>query len=170
VSLAVVSGGRRVRKAFDRIEEVFLVSSLAFNVVLIFIQVIMRYVFQNSLSWSEELARYVFLWQTWVGASYAVKMRRHFRVEMLVDLLKGRLRKWYELAVLLVWCAFALFIAWQGSVLTHFLIRRWQVSAAMQIPIAWAYASVPAGCAMMGARLLWEMKDLLRELTGKETA
>ncbi|HRV99007.1 MAG TPA: TRAP transporter small permease, partial [Aminobacteriaceae bacterium] len=91
-----------MRKAFDRVEEVFLVGSLAFNVVLIFIQVVMRYVFQNSLSWSEELARYIFLWQTWVGASYAVRMRRHFRVEMLVDLMKGRLRKWYELVVLLV--------------------------------------------------------------------
>lgn len=153
-----------MRNAFDRIEEVFLVTSLAFNVVLIFIQVVMRYVFQNSLSWSEELARYIFLWQTWVGASYAVRMRRHFRVEMLVDLMKGRLRKWYELVVLLVWCAFALFIAWQGSVLTAFLIKRWQVSAAMQIPIAWAYASVPAGCAMMAIRLVMEMKDLLRDL------
>ncbi len=153
-----------MRNAFDRIEEVFLVGSLAFNVVLIFIQVVMRYVFQNSLSWSEELARYIFLWQTWVGASYAVRMRRHFRVEMLVDLMKGRLRKWYELVVLLVWCAFALFIAWQGSVLTGFLIKRWQVSAAMQIPIAWAYASVPAGCAMMAIRLVMEMKDLLRDL------
>ncbi|MBL3539201.1 TRAP transporter small permease [Aminivibrio sp.] len=153
-----------MRNAFDRIEEVFLVGSLAFNVVLIFIQVVMRYVFQNSLSWSEELARYIFLWQTWVGASYAVRMRRHFRVEMIVDLMKGRLRKWYEFVVLLVWCAFALFIAWQGSVLTTFLIKRWQVSAAMQIPIAWAYASVPAGCAMMAIRLVMEMKDLLRDL------
>lgn len=153
-----------MRNAFDRIEEVFLVGSLAFNVVLIFIQVVMRYVFQNSLSWSEELARYVFLWQTWVGASYAVRMRRHFRVEMLVDLMKGRLRKWYELAVLLVWCAFALFIAWQGSVLTQFLIRRWQVSAAMQIPIAWAYASVPVGCAMMAIRLFRDMMELVRDL------
>lgn len=158
-----------MRRAFDRAEEVFLISSLAFNVVLIFIQVVMRYIFQNSLSWSEELARYVFLWQTWVGASYAVKARRHFRVEMLVDLLKGRLRQWYELMVLLVWCGFSAFIAWQGSVLTAFLVRRWQLSAAMQIPIAFAYASVPVGCAMMGLRLFWEMQDLLKEMK-KEAA
>lgn len=125
-----------MRNAFDRTEEYFLVGSLAFNVVLIFFQVVMRYVFQNSLSWSEELARYIFLWQTWVGASYAVRLRRHLRVEMVADLMKGRLRKWYELAVFIVWFAFSVFIAWQGSVMTAFLIKRWQVSAAMQIPIA----------------------------------
>ncbi|NLA90137.1 MAG: TRAP transporter small permease [Synergistaceae bacterium] len=124
----------------------------------------MRYVFQNSLSWSEELARYIFLWQTWVGASYAVRLRRHLRVEMLADLLKGRLRKWYELFIFLVWFAFSVFIAWQGSVMTAFLIKRWQVSAAMQIPIAWAYASVPVGCAMMAVRLIWEMKEIMSNM------
>ncbi|NLK18932.1 MAG: TRAP transporter small permease [Synergistaceae bacterium] len=129
----------------------------------------MRYVFHNSLSWSEELARYVFLWQTWVGASFAVRLRRHLRVEMLADLLKGRARQWYELFIFLVWFAFSVFIAWQGSVMTAFLIKRWQVSAAMQIPIAWAYASVPAGCAMMAIRLFWEMKEMLANMR-KEAA
>ena len=62
-----------LKKWFDNAEEYLLVGSLAFNVVLVFFQVVMRYVFQNSLSWSEELARYIFLWQTWVGASYAVE-------------------------------------------------------------------------------------------------
>ena len=158
-----------MRNAFDKIEEYFLVGSLAFNVGLIFFQVVMRYVFHNSLSWSEELARYVFLWQTWVGASFAVRLRRHLRVEMLADLLKGRARQWYELFIFLVWFAFSVFIAWQGSVMTAFLIKRWQVSAAMQIPIAWAYASVPAGCAMMAIRLFWEMKEMLANMR-KEAA
>ena len=86
-----------LKKWFDNAEEYLLVGSLAFNVVLVFFQVVMRYVFQNSLSWSEELARYIFLWQTWLGASYAVKEHRHLRVEMLADRFKGRARLVFEL-------------------------------------------------------------------------
>jgi len=37
--------------------------------ILVFIQVVMRYVFSNSLSWSEEMARFIFLWLSWIGAA-----------------------------------------------------------------------------------------------------
>jgi hypothetical protein len=45
-----------VRKIWNHFEEYLLVGSLAFSVALVFLQVVMRYVFQQSLSWSEELA------------------------------------------------------------------------------------------------------------------
>ena len=54
---------------WNKIEEYFLVYSLILMVALVFIQVIMRYIFNNSLSWSEELVRYIFIWQIWLGAS-----------------------------------------------------------------------------------------------------
>ncbi|QVL37730.1 TRAP transporter small permease [Aminirod propionatiphilus] len=137
---------------------------MAFNVLLVFFQVVMRYVFHNSLSWSEELARYIFLWQTWLGASYAVRQRRHLRVEMVADRFRGRNRVRFELFVLVVWFAFSLFLAYQGSRMTLFLVRTGQLSAAMRIPISWAYASVPVGCAMMALRLVGEVRLVLRRL------
>ena len=152
-----------LKKWFDNAEEYLLVGSLAFNVVLVFFQVVMRYVFQNSLSWSEELARYIFLWQTWLGASYAVKEHRHLRVEMLADRFKGRSRLVFELFVLLVWFGFSAFLAYQGYRMTAFLAQSGQSSAAMQIPISWAYASVPVGCGLMALRLVGEIRRVLAE-------
>ena len=64
-----------------RFEELILVPSLVFTVILVFSQVVMRYVFQSSLYWSEELARYLFVWQTWLGASLAVREASHIRIE-----------------------------------------------------------------------------------------
>ena len=55
-------------KKLNALEEYFLIGTLFFNVVLVFVQVIMRYVFHNSLYWSEELARFVFLWFSWITA------------------------------------------------------------------------------------------------------
>ena len=152
-----------LKKWFDNAEEYLLVGSLAFNVVLVFFQVVMRYVFQNSLSWSEELARYIFLWQTWLGASYAVKEHRHLRVEMLADSFKGRARLVFELFVLVVWFGFSGFLAYQGYQMTSFLVQSGQTSAAMQIPISWAYASVPVGCGLMALRLVGEIRRVLAE-------
>ena len=159
-----------IKKFIDNFEEYFCVWSLAIMTVLVFIQVIMRYVFQNSLSWSEELARYIFLWLSWIGASYAVKERSHFRVEMFADLFKGKARKVFELFVLLTWFGFCLFLAYQGSLITRHLITRGQISAAMEIPMAWVYASVPVGSALMALRLVAEIRKVLGGKPGEEAA
>lgn len=150
------------KKLWDNFEEYILVSSLVFTVSLIFLQVIMRYVFRHSLSWSEELARYVFLWQIWLGASLAVKKRRHLRIEAVKDLLPKDKQKYLELLTLLIWFGFSLFLAFKGSQLTKMLFMRGQVSPAMQIPMAYAYASVPVGSALMAIRLIGEIIGLFK--------
>lgn len=148
------------RKTLDRLEEYFLVYILAISVLLIFIQVIMRYVFSNSLSWSEEVARYLFLWLSWVGASLAVREREHFRVEMLSNIIKGKARLYYEIFIILIWCTFCLFLAFHSWKNTMFLWELGQKTAALEIPMAFAYASVPVGCLLMSLRLIIELKDL----------
>ena len=151
-----------VKKIWDHLEEYILVSSLIFTVFLVFMQVVMRYLFQNSLSWSEELARYVFLWQIWLGASYAVKEQRHLRIEIIKDLVPRNKQKHIEFVTLLIWFCFSLFLAIKASELTMMLFNRGQLSPALQIPMAYAYASVPAGCALMAIRLLGEMIKLFK--------
>lgn len=151
-----------IGRIWNRLEEILLVSSLAFTVGLIFIQVIMRYVFRNSLSWSEELARYLFLWQIWLGASFAVKEHAHLRIEALVDHLSPSRRRFLEFVALLAWFAFSLFLAVKGSELTLLLLKRGQVSPAMRMPMAYAYASVPVGSALMSIRLVEEMVRFFR--------
>ena len=135
---------------------------MAIMTILVFVQVVMRYVFSNSLSWSEELARFIFMWVSWVGASYAVRERAHFRVEMFADMMKGEKRKWFELVILIVWFVFCVFMAFIGTRLIIFLVETGQISAAMEIPMSWVYASVPVGCGLMALRLIVEIKKLLR--------
>ena len=157
-----------LKKLWDNLEEYILVYSMMFSVALVFIQVIMRYVFSNSLSWSEELARYLFLWQIWLGASYAVKEHRHLRIEVVQDLIKTRKGKvCFELFAMLLWLGFSLFMVYEGGTLTKLLLQRGQVSPAMRIPMAYAYASVPVGCALMSARLCAEIAKNIRSVFGE---
>jgi TRAP-type C4-dicarboxylate transport system permease small subunit len=151
-----------IKKFLNNFEEYFVVWSLALMTALVFVQIVMRYVFSNSLSWSEELAKYIFLWLSWIGASYAVKERAHFRVEMFANLLKGNPRKYFEIGVLLVWFSFSFLLTWYGTSLVLFLVDTGQVSAAMRLPMSFTYASVPVSCAFMCVRLLAEIWKILK--------
>lgn len=157
----------RLGELYNKIEENLLYASLIFTVTVIFIQVVMRYVFSNSLSWSEEAARYVFIWQTWIGASYAVRKKRHLRVEALVDRFHGVSRKFIELVVLALWILFGCFLIYKGYQLTKLIYVRGQISAALGISMAIPYAAIPAGSFFMTSRLVVEA---FRVFTDKEMA
>ena len=148
-------------KRLDALEDFLLVGALAFNVALVFLQVIMRYVFHNSLYWSEELARFVFLWFSWLGASFAVREGAHLKVTILADRLGDFPKKSLELASLLIWIAFSAFLTYQGARITHFVASMGQTSPALYIPVCVAYASVPAGSGLMTLRLLLELRKVL---------
>lgn len=148
-------------KKLNALEEFFLIGALTFNVALVFIQVVMRYVFHNSLYWSEELARFVFLWFSWIGTSFAVKEGAHLKVTMLGDRLGGSAKKALELISLFVWIGFSLFLTYQGGRITHFIASMGQTSPALYIPMYLTYASVPVGSALMTLRLLLELKAFL---------
>ena len=125
-----------IKKFLNNFEEYFVVWTMAIMTILVFIQVMMRYLFNNSLSWSEELARFIFLWLSWIGASYAVKERSHFRVEMFANMVKGKNRKSFEILVLFVWFIFSVVMTYYGTQLILFLSETGQNSAAMEIPMS----------------------------------
>ena len=60
---------------------------LAMIVLLIFVNVFMRYIMNASLSWGEELTLWLFVWFVWLGVSYAFHTGDHVRITALRDLL-----------------------------------------------------------------------------------
>ena len=157
-----------MKKFYDHLEENLLFFALAFSVFLIFLQVVMRYVFGQSLSWSEELARYLFIWYTWIGTSLAVRKKRHIRIEILADFLKGKAKLRLEMVVLLIWALFSAFLAFKGFEIGRFLLSSNQTSPALEIPMVFAYAAIPVGCILMFLRLVGEMKETLALLSKGE--
>ena len=78
---------KNILKWLDRhLEEVILVAATIVLVLVIFFQVLARYFLNQSLAWSEELARYVFVWSVWLAVPYTVTRGRHIRLEILPDI------------------------------------------------------------------------------------
>ena len=61
--------------------------------LVIFAQVIFRYILKSPLAWSEELARYLFVWVSFIGSVVAARRNQHIGVEMLVNKLPAGFRK-----------------------------------------------------------------------------
>jgi len=148
---------------FSKVEEYFLVGSMVVSVCVVFLQVVMRYVFQNSLTWSEELARYIFLWQCWIGASYAVKKGSHIRVEILPNKFSGKKKIIFEMIITLIWFSFTIFLAYTGTWITTHVFSSGQMSPAIRIPMGYAYASVPVGCFLMIIHLVEDLAGLIQK-------
>lgn len=144
-------------------EEVFLVIIISFSVVLLFLQVIMRYIFKNSISWSEEFARYLFLWMIWVGASLATKESRHLKAEFLENLVPKKVMDFISISALLLWLMFSLWLSYSSFFLTKDIYLSHQKSSAMQLPMFIPYASVPVGCTLMSIRLIQNIIFVLKK-------
>ena len=143
-----------VKYIWDHLEEIFLLPSLVFSVALIFVQVVMRYVFGNSLSWSEELARYLFVWQIWIGVSYAARNRTHLRITLVRDRMSPETQKILELVITAIWIGFGVFVAFKGFTLVMKVARFSQLSSALQLPMMYVHLAVPVGCGLMVIRLI----------------
>lgn len=144
-------------KKFNRFEEAFLISTLAVMVVLIFSQVVGRYVFQSAPSWTEEVARYIHVFQVWIGAGYAVKLGEHIRVSAFINLFKGKARKVLEMLAIIIWFLLALFLAFVGTKLVLSTFGHGQVSPAIQLPFWIPFLAIPIGGLSMAIRLIQQL-------------
>ena len=151
---------------WNHLEEIILVPSFMISTALVFIQVIMRYVFHNSLTWSEELVRYIYIWQTWIGVSYAVQTGSHLRITMIRDRLPAKGQQVLEILVRIIWVGFAIFIAYQGVQAVQIILSFGQKSSALRVPMQFCYMSIPVGMILMSIRLI---EKTIRELLHKDT-
>lgn len=113
-------------------------------VILIFTQVIFRYFFNNSLNWTEELAKYLFVWMTFIGSASAFKDQIHIGVDFFVELLPDKQRRYanvMDIALITLFSAIATVVGymWTADV--------WgTLSPALELPLSLVlYAAFPTG-------------------------
>lgn len=146
---------------YNKLEEYLLVGSLVFTVSIVFVQVIMRYLFNSSLSWSEELTRYIFIWQIWLGASIGLRERKHINIEILNGLLKEKWQRVINIISLIIWLGFCIFMVVSGSDLVLNLMQKGSVSSGMRIPLYFVYIVVPLSSGIMALRLLGQIYEII---------
>lgn len=83
----------------ESVEKVFLAVTAAIMVIVIAYQVVLRYVFNASNAWSEELARYLFIYDVFIGSAIALRKNSHLQVDVFLNLMKERTKYIYTIVV-----------------------------------------------------------------------
>jgi TRAP-type C4-dicarboxylate transport system permease small subunit len=129
---------------------------LAAMVVIVFAQVIFRFILRASLPWSEEAARYIMAWISMLGASIGIRRKGHIGVEAVVMLLPSALKRVAAAFTAVIAAGFFSGMVFYGVKICGVVAA--QESPAMEISMAVPYASLVAGGFLM---LLYSLEEFL---------
>ncbi|OGB94944.1 MAG: hypothetical protein A3H39_18345 [candidate division NC10 bacterium RIFCSPLOWO2_02_FULL_66_22] len=149
-------------RAVDRILDGATLALLTALLLVVGAQIFARYVLNHSLFWSEELARYLFIYLVFLGAAIVLRREGHIQVSFFVEKFPPLLRR--GVAML----ADTLLLAFVGIVLiqsVRLAILVWTVpTAALLIPWTFVYLGILLG---MAAMVLVMLGALWRHVTGR---
>lgn len=142
---------------------------------LVIMNVILRYVFNSGLSWSEEACRFLFIWVTFLGAilvNDAALHGEHMRMDFIVEMFHGIPRKIVE-AVALLLVSVMLVTLFVGGI--ELVKGTWpMLTSALRIPKGAVYLCAPIGFGYMFIQTLTKLVRVITisgnelENTGKE--
>jgi TRAP-type C4-dicarboxylate transport system permease small subunit len=135
---------------------------------IIFLQFVMRRVFSNSLVWSEELARYMFIWLIYIGISYGAKLKRHIKVEVLVNALPPKMQPYLLMLGEIIFLGFAVYIIFSSHGIVMRQVALGQTSPALGIPMSVVYAAPMVGFFLTSFRQIQVLKDCAVDLWGSK--
>ena len=132
----------RLWTSVERLVFAALVGLFGAMVVACTAQVIWRYLFNDPLVWSEELARYLFIWISYISAWVAWRNRSHIALDAVTYLNSRAMNMWTNriVEVLVVgYCLYTLLASFQIVGITHS-----QPSAVLELPMSVVYAGYSA--------------------------
>lgn len=113
-------------------------------------QVLSRYLFNISASWTEELARFCLMWLAILGAAYITGKREHIEIDYFFDKFSPRTKKkmdYFIEVLILIFAVVVLVIG--GSYLMYMTAYLEQKSPALQVPLGVVYSILPLSGILM---------------------
>lgn len=154
---------KKLLRFIEKFEEIFLVSTMAAILLMIFSQALFRYFFGSGVVWGEEFARYIHVAQVWIGSSLVIKTGGHIRVTALRDILNTKFKKGLDLLATALFFGFMLFITVKGTQFIFQLIETGQKAPSMGILMAIPYMVIPLGAFFMVLRLIQQFRNILKD-------
>lgn len=148
----------------DNLEMYICIALLSIMTSVLAVQVFMRYVMQASLSWSEELARYLFVWLVYLGLSYGAKIMRHIKIEAALGLFPQKWRPYIVILGDFIFLGFAVFICMTAYTIVKKQMILGQTSPAMGMPMWFLYSAPLVGFALASIRQVQTILYRIRRL------
>ena len=152
----------------EKIEKLVACVCVSVMAVLVFANVIARYVFNHSLAVSDEMSTYLFVLMSFMGTAIAARRKAHLGLTIVTDHVSPKARLIISMLMYAVSALFCLLIVIFGVQMVISQYQMGQETATMQWP-EWIYGSfVPVGAAVAMFAFLSGMKDMYKEYRVKE--
>ena len=145
------------------VAEALLALALAATVVMVFGNVVLRYVFDSGITVSEELSRFLFVWMTFLGAVVVMRRGGHLGFDLVARALPRagqRACRILSNLLMLGCCGVFLVGAWEQTA-----INLHNAAPVSGLPLGWAYAAAVVAGIGLGLIVL---ADLLAALAGRD--
>lgn len=119
--------------------------------VIVFAQFFTRYVLNDSIAWTEEIARYLLMAVAFLGAALAARKGTHIALEIVPNMLPAGIRRWFRLLLEVITVLFFGIAAWLCWSIAEAMM--YQPMVVIDFPLGWVYWAVFAGMLMTMFRL-----------------
>ncbi len=154
-----------MRELLGKIEDIICAICLIIMTSLTFANVIARYVFSASFSFSEEITTYLFVMLSLIGSAAAARRKAHLGFTAILDLFPAGLKRAIQTMSYALATFFSAALFWYGINMVQSQIYHGQVTAGMQWP-EWIFGSfVPLGAFFITVEFLFMLIDTV---SGKE--
>lgn len=151
-----------LKKIDENGERYLLLPLYAMIVITIFMEVFRRFLLSYSSIWAEEIARYAFIYVSWIGASAAIKERAHIRIDVLLNVFGEKTKAVFYIIGDVVTIGLAVAAFWWSMETVMTSLKFGSVTHGLRVSLTWFLAAVPLGFAMMIFRLI---QSIIRDVS-----
>ncbi len=128
--------------------------------IMVFLQVLYRYVLHSPLAWSEECAMFLFQWCIFIGAALAVRHGYHFHVDLITSRLSGMKKACLQILASLIVFVVAYVMVHMGI---KMVLSNEYIYPTLQIRVSYAYLAFPVSGILI---FIYQVPILIGEIKG----
>ncbi|SET65909.1 TRAP-type C4-dicarboxylate transport system, small permease component [[Clostridium] aminophilum] len=147
------------------VEELFLVTILCSIVIVMLYQIVRRYIFNASLSWSEEFCRYAFIWFIFLALPYSIRLGSELRMDAVISALPSKANRTLKLVLTVASLLFTAFLFFQSVTAVQESVIAGEISTGLHLPKQYIYLSMPVG---FGLAVIRYIQVILPQVTHRE--
>ncbi|MGX5221296.1 MULTISPECIES: TRAP transporter small permease [Pseudomonas] len=161
---------RKLDWMLEKLEAFILASGILLMALNSVSNVFGRYLFNQSIYFSEELNQFLIIFVTFVGCSYAARHSRHISMSAFIEHLTGKPAALTLLIINTVTAALMLWLTWASVGYVESAARIGRSSSALQVPLHYIYLVIPLGLGMTGLQFVRHAFVQLQVLLGLREA
>jgi len=137
--------------------------------LIVFYEIVARYVFNAPTTWSIDVSIYLVMWATFLGAGHTLKEGGHIMVDVVVVKFSVRHVRRIRLAVYILILVFSLVLLWRGTLACIDAVRYNEVTlSAHRFPLWLPMSAIPAGSFLLALQTICKIIDSGSMAAGEE--